>query len=71
MLDEDASAARRYRQRAREVRAIAAETKDAGLRSTLLRVARDYERMAIARLRVGKLARAMRKSPVKQVPPGS
>ena len=61
MQNEEAAAARRYRKRAREVRAIAAETKDPNLRTTLLRVARDYERMAQARLRMGKLARASRR----------
>jgi len=56
----DAATARRYRQRAREVRVIAAEAEDLGLRSALLRVARDYERLALARLRIGKLARNAR-----------
>jgi hypothetical protein len=58
--NEDAAAARRYRERAREVRAIAAEAEDLGLRSALLRVARDYTRLALARLRIGKLGRSAR-----------
>jgi hypothetical protein len=58
--NEDAAAAWRYRQRAREVRAIAGEIQDPGVRSALMRVAGDYERMALGRLRVGKLARSKR-----------
>jgi hypothetical protein len=58
MQNEDAAAARRYRQRARDLRALAAGIDDPGVRFALLRVARDYERMALGRLRVGKLARS-------------
>ena len=65
MSDEDAGAARRYRQRAREIRAIAAEVEDDGQRADLFRIARDYERMALARLRMGKLVRASRRKPLK------
>jgi hypothetical protein len=65
MLNEDAAAARRYLKRAKSVRFIAAETADSTLRSALLRVARDYERMARARLRVGKLARTALRKPSK------
>jgi len=58
--NEDLAAARRYRQRAHEVRSIAADAEDVDLRSALLRVARDYERLALARLRMDKLARSAR-----------
>ena len=68
MSDEDAAAAGRYRQRAREIRAIAAEMQDDGQRADLFRIARDYERMALARLRIAKLARASRRKPLKRPP---
>jgi hypothetical protein len=58
IVNEDAASARRYRQRAREVRAIAAEVQDATVRFALLRIARDYDRLALMRLRMGKLARS-------------
>ena len=58
MLD-DAEAAKRYRTRAKEVRAIAEAVADRRSRMTLLRVAADYERMARLRIRVGKADRAM------------
>jgi hypothetical protein len=68
MSDEDAAAARRYRQRAREIRAIAAEIEDDRQRADLFRIARDYERIALTRLRMGKLARASRRKPLKGLP---
>jgi len=40
------SKAQRYRQRAKDLRAIAKQLTDAKARSTLLDVAQDYERMA-------------------------
>jgi len=56
-MNEDAEAARRYRNRAKEVRAIAEGTKDCEARQSLLRVARDYDRMARLRIAVGKADR--------------
>ena len=56
-MNEDAEAARRYRNRAKEVRAIAEGAKDRESRLSLLRVARDYERMARLRIAVGKADR--------------
>lgn len=57
MANEDAAAARRYRQHAREVRAISVEIQDTSIRCTLLSIARDYEDMALSQLRIGKLIR--------------
>ena len=65
MVDEDADAVRRYRQRAREVRALAKNTNDWATRAALLGIARDYEVMALARVRVGKLARSMKRNGLK------
>ena len=65
MVDEDADAVRRYRQRAREVRALARNTNDWAIRAALLGIARDYEAMALARVRVGKLARSMKRNGLK------
>jgi len=56
-MNEDAEAARRYRNRAKEVRAIARGAKDRKSRLSLFRVARDYERMARLRIAVGKADR--------------
>ena len=56
-MNEDAEAARRYRNRAKEVRMIAEDTKDPEARQSLLRVARDYERMARLRIEIGKADR--------------
>jgi len=61
MVDEDAEAVRRYRQRAREVGTLAKNVEDWTTRAALLGIARDYETMAVARLRVGKSARATRR----------
>jgi len=58
MLD-DAAAARRYRTRAKEVRAIAEAVTERKARMILLRIAADYERMARLRIRVGKTERAL------------
>jgi hypothetical protein len=60
MPNEDAAAARAYRRHAREIRAIAAAAHDPGVRNGLLWIARDYENMALVRLRIGKLTRSMR-----------
>jgi hypothetical protein len=60
-VDEDAQAARHYRQRTREVRAVAKEIEDAETRVALLKVARDYEALALPRLRMGKAARSARR----------
>ena len=43
MIDEDAQAARRYRQRAREVRTVANTIEEMTTRSALLEIARDYD----------------------------
>jgi hypothetical protein len=59
--NEDAVAARRYRQHARGVRAIATQVQDPTIRSALAWIARDYETMAQLRVKMGKLARSMRK----------
>ena len=48
-MDGDEDEAGRYRQRAVEVRKIAAATKDKESRATLIQVAEDYERMAETR----------------------
>jgi hypothetical protein len=56
-MNEDAEAARRYRNRAKEVRAIAAGAKDRKTRLSLFRVATDYLDMAWMRIRVGKADR--------------
>ena len=50
-MDGDENEAGRYRQRAEEVRKIAAATKDKDSRATLIQVAEDYERMAETRVR--------------------
>jgi hypothetical protein len=60
MNNEDAAGARLYRRYAREVRAISVAVGDPGIRSAMLWIARDYQVMAISRLRIGKLNRAMR-----------
>ena len=65
MVDEDAEAVRRYRRRAREVRTLAKNLEDWTTRAALLGIARDYETMALARLRVGKFARATRRARLK------
>jgi len=62
MVDEDAETVRRYRQRAREVRAIAKGTEEPAIGAALIAIARDYETMALARLRIGKQARSMKRS---------
>ncbi len=54
---DDAAAARRYRKRAKEVRAIAEALTERNSRIVLLRIAADYERMARLRIRVGKAER--------------
>jgi len=61
MVDEDAEAVRRYRQRARDVRRLAKTIEDIATRATPQSIARDYEAMALARLRVGKLARSRKR----------
>ena len=62
MLDEDAQAARRYRQRAREVRTVANTIEEMTTRLALLKIARDYDAMALTRLRIGKAARSMQRT---------
>ena len=56
---DDAAAARRYRKRATEVRAIAVAMTEPNSRVILLRIAADYERMARLRVRVGKANRVV------------
>ena len=58
-MADDAAAARRYRKRAKEVRAIAEAVMEQKYRMILLRIAADYERMARLRVRVGKADRVM------------
>jgi hypothetical protein len=55
---DDAATARRYRKRAKEIRAIAEASAERKSRVILLRIAADYERMARLRVRVGKADRA-------------
>jgi hypothetical protein len=57
-MNDDAAAARRYRQRAKEVRAILQGTEDLKTRTALEGIAADYERMARARIRVGRIVRS-------------
>jgi hypothetical protein len=57
-MNEEAAAARRYRKRAKEIRGIAEGMVDGKSRMTLLRVARDYDRLARLRIAVGKADRA-------------
>lgn len=45
-MTADAPREKRYRERAEEVRAIAATVKDRQSREILLRIAEDYEQMA-------------------------
>jgi hypothetical protein len=53
-MDGDENEAGRYRQRAEEVRKIAAATKDKESRATLMQVAEDYDRMAETREAIAK-----------------
>ena len=62
MVDEDAQAARSYRQRARDVRIVANTIKETTTRSALLEVARDYDALALTRLRIGKAARSIQRT---------
>ena len=62
MIDEDAQAARRYRQRAREVRTVAKTVEEMTTRSALLEIARDYDSLALTRLRIGKAARSIQRT---------
>jgi hypothetical protein len=45
-MSEELDTARRYRQRAEELRIVAQDERDKVTRSTLQRIAADYERMA-------------------------
>lgn len=45
-MSDELESAFRYRNRAEEIRAIAADTGDPGMRRTLLGIADDYEKMA-------------------------
>jgi flavorubredoxin len=58
-MSDDAATARRYRKRAREVRAIAEAVTERKSRVVLLHIASDYERMARLRVRVGRADRIM------------
>ena len=57
-MNDDAEAARRYRQRAKEIRSILENTEDRVMRKALEGIAADYERLARARIRIGRLARS-------------
>jgi hypothetical protein len=57
-MNDDAEAARRYRQRAKEIRAILQSTDDRVMRKALEGIAADYERLAHARIRIGRLAKS-------------
>ena len=57
-MNDDAEAARRYRQRAKEIRAILQGSEDRVMRKALEGIAADYERLARARIRIGRLARS-------------
>jgi len=46
MDNHEAEAAERYRNRAQELRAIAAQTHDLSCKHTILDIAEDYDRMA-------------------------
>lgn len=46
-MNEDHETARRYRQRAEEVRTIAGDMRDRTSRQILVDIADDYERMAV------------------------
>jgi hypothetical protein len=56
-MKEDLDSAKRYRQRAEELRLIAEKTKDATSKDTLLDIADDYERMARTRERIDEMDR--------------
>jgi len=56
-MSDDAEAARRDRQRAKEVRAILQGMEDPEMRKSLEAVAADYEGLARARIRIGRIAR--------------
>jgi hypothetical protein len=71
IMNEDAAAARRYRQHARGVRAIAARIQDPTIRSALGWIARDYETMAQLRVKMGKLARSLRERTIAPTPAGT
>ena len=62
MVNEDAEAARHYRQRAREVRAVAKKIDEVETRAALLKVAQDYDALALSRLRIGKAARSAKRA---------
>ena len=51
-MKEDLDSAERYRQRAEELRVIAEATKDIFSKKALIDIAADYDRMAIARVRI-------------------
>jgi hypothetical protein len=59
-MDEDVAAVRRYRQHARDVRAMSEQIRDPGVRCALRWIAHDYHTMALSRLRMGKLNRSIR-----------
>jgi len=54
-MNDDADAARRYRQRAKEIRAILQSTEDEEMRKALEGIASDYEHLARSRIRIGRL----------------
>jgi hypothetical protein len=58
MDDANTTAAEGYRSRALEVRAKAAQMNDPSLREMMLRIARDYERMANVLKNLGEILEA-------------
>jgi len=59
-VKEDLDSAQRYRQRAEELRSIAAETKERSSQQVLLDIAEDYERMARSRDRIDQMDRQLK-----------
>lgn len=61
-MEEDLEAARRYRERAEDLRTIAMGTKDAIMRKTLLGLAQNYEQMAASLGRIDNADEVLRSS---------
>ena len=59
-LKSDLESAAWYRKHAEELRAIAADMLDTKSKQTLLRVAEDYDRMAVSRERLAETERVLK-----------